>query len=53
VVVIGELERGQLVELHRFPDIYERFYAFAPSRKPPNGLVQEMIQNQRVEDEAA
>jgi LysR family transcriptional activator of nhaA len=46
VVVTGELERGQLVELHRFPDIYESFYAIAPGRKFPNVLVQEMIQNQ-------
>jgi LysR family transcriptional activator of nhaA len=47
VVVTGELERGQLVELHRFPDIYESFYAIAPGRKFPNVLVQEMIQSQR------
>jgi LysR family transcriptional activator of nhaA len=49
VVVTGELQRGQLVELHRFPDIYESFYAIAPGRKFPNMLVQEMIQSQRGE----
>jgi LysR family transcriptional activator of nhaA len=52
VVVKGELARGQLIELHRFPDIYESFYAIAPGRKTPNSLVQEMIQNQRDDSEA-
>lgn len=47
VVVKGELERGQLVELHRFPDIFESFYAIAPSRKTPNFLVQELIKTQQ------
>ncbi|MFK7909098.1 MAG: LysR family transcriptional regulator [Akkermansiaceae bacterium] len=43
VVVQGELERGQLVELHRFTDISESFYAIAPSRRTPNPLVDELI----------
>lgn len=47
VVVTGELERKQLVELHRFPDMYENFYAIAPSRKTPNTFVQEMIKTQQ------
>jgi len=45
VVVTGELKRGQLVVLQRFPDIYENFYAIAPGRKVPNALVQELIKH--------
>ncbi len=47
VVVTGELKREELIELHRFPDIFESFYAIAPSRKTPNPLVQEMIKAQQ------
>jgi len=43
VVVAGELERGQLVELHRFSDIRESFYAITPSRRFPNPLVGELL----------
>jgi len=44
VVVAGELARKQLVELHRFTDIREKFYAISPSRRFPNPLVEELIQ---------
>lgn len=43
VVVAGELERGQLVELHRFTEIKESFYAISPSRRFPNALVEEIL----------
>jgi len=43
VVVVGELERGLLVEHHRFTDIRENFYAVSPSRRFPNPLVEELI----------
>ena len=44
VVVAGELKRGQLIELHRFSEISERFYAISPSRRFPNPLVEELLQ---------
>ena len=44
VVVKGELERGQLVERYRFPDIRESFYAITPSRRFPNPLVKELLE---------
>lgn len=43
VVVRGELERGQLVELHRFIDLRESFYAITPGRRFPNPLVRELL----------
>jgi LysR family transcriptional regulator, transcriptional activator of nhaA len=43
VVVSGELERGQLVELYRFADIRENFYAISPSRRFPNPFVEELL----------
>lgn len=43
VVVAGELARGQLVELHRFTDIRESFYAISPGRRFPNALVAELL----------
>jgi LysR family transcriptional activator of nhaA len=43
VVVAGELKRGQLIELHRFADIYESFFAISPSRRFPNSLVEELL----------
>ncbi len=43
VVVSGELARGQLIELHRFADIRESFYAISPSRRFPNPLVAELL----------
>lgn len=43
VVVSGELERGLLVEHHRFSDICENFYAVSPSRRFPNPLVEELL----------
>jgi LysR family transcriptional activator of nhaA len=44
VVVSGELKRGQLIELHRFISIQERFFAISPSRRFPNPLVEELLQ---------
>ena len=43
VVVIGELDRGLLVEHHRFTDIRENFYAISPSRRFPNPLAPELL----------
>lgn len=43
VVVTGELQRGQLVELHRFKEIQENFYAISPSRRFPNPLAEELL----------
>ena len=43
VVVAGELRRKELVELYRFPDIRENFYAISPGRRFPNPLVEELI----------
>lgn len=43
VVVTGELKRGQLVELHRFKEIHENFYAISPARRFPNPLAEELL----------
>lgn len=43
VVVTGELQRGQLVEHHRFTEIHENFYAISPSRRFPNPLAEELL----------
>jgi LysR family transcriptional activator of nhaA len=43
VVVTGELKRGELVELHRFTEIRENFYAISPSRRFPNSLAEELL----------
>ena len=50
VVVDGELSRGQLVELHRFTDIRESFYAICPSRRVPNPLVEELLKNSTADE---
>jgi LysR family transcriptional regulator, transcriptional activator of nhaA len=44
VVVRDEIERGELVETHRIPQLKEAFYAITPSRKFPNPLVGELVQ---------
>lgn len=44
VVVRDELEGGQLVERHRFPEIKESFYAITQSRRFPNPLLRELMQ---------
>ena len=44
VVVRDEIERGELVETHRVPELRETFYAITPSRKFPNPLVGELVQ---------
>lgn len=43
VVVAGELKRRELVELHRFADIRESFFAISPSRRFPNPLVEDLL----------
>lgn len=45
VVVTGELKRGQLVEYHRFDEITENFYAILPTRRFPNTLADELLEN--------
>jgi len=47
VVVANELERGLLVERHRFRDIEEVFYAITPSRRFPNPRVAELMKGVR------
>lgn len=47
VVVTGELQRGQLVEHHRFKDIQEKFYAISPTRRFPNPLAKEFLSGMR------
>lgn len=44
VVVRDELEDGELVERHRFPEIKESFYAITQSRRFPNPLLRELMQ---------
>jgi LysR family transcriptional activator of nhaA len=44
VVVRDEIERGELVETHRVPELRETFYAITPSRKFPNLIVGELVQ---------
>ncbi len=44
VVVRDEIERGELVETHRIPQLKETFYAITPSRRFPNPLVGELVQ---------
>ena len=51
VVVRDEIERGELVETHRVPELRETFYAITPSRKFPNPLVGELVR--RMAKEAA
>lgn len=48
VVVTGELERGQLIELHRFKEIHENFYAISPSRRFPNALAEELLRTAKA-----
>ena len=43
VVVRDEIERGELVETHRIPQLKETFYAITPSRRFPNPLVGELV----------
>jgi LysR family transcriptional activator of nhaA len=44
VVVRDEIERGELVETHRVPELRETFYAITPSRKFPNVIVGELVE---------
>ena len=43
VVVQDELRRGELVEVHRFNEIRESFYAITPSRRFPNPEVASLL----------
>ncbi len=43
VVVKDELDSGELVERHRFPEIKETFYAITADRRFPNELVRILI----------
>jgi LysR family transcriptional activator of nhaA len=43
VVVRDEIDRGELVETHRVPELRETFYAITPSRRFPNPLVAELV----------
>ena len=43
VVVKDELESGELVERHQFPQIKESFYAITPSRRFPNLILRELM----------
>jgi LysR family transcriptional activator of nhaA len=45
VVVKDELESGLLVERHRLKEISETFYAITQSRRFPNSLLRELMQN--------
>jgi len=47
VVVRDELERGALVERHKFPQIKECFYAVTPSRRFPNALLRELMMKRK------
>jgi LysR family transcriptional activator of nhaA len=41
--VKDELENGELVERHKFPQIKESFYAITPSRRFPNLILRELM----------
>ncbi|MHB1319767.1 MAG: LysR family transcriptional regulator [Anaerolineae bacterium] len=43
IVVRNELESGLLVEVERFPELVETFYAITPTRRFPNPLLKELI----------
>lgn len=45
VVVANELQSGALVEYCRVPQIKESFYAITPTRRFPNPLLAEILQN--------
>ncbi|WP_022727964.1 LysR family transcriptional regulator [Fodinicurvata sediminis] len=45
IVVKDELENGRLVEIERFPQLSETFYAVTLSRRFPNPLLRELISN--------
>lgn len=47
VVVSRELKRGLLVEVYRFKDLSEIFYAITPSRRYPNELVGELLRERK------
>jgi LysR family transcriptional activator of nhaA len=43
VVVQDELKSKELIEVHRFDEIHESFYAISPSRKFPDPLSRELL----------
>jgi LysR family transcriptional regulator, transcriptional activator of nhaA len=47
VVVQDELNRGELVERHRIPEIKESFYAITPSRRFPNLILRDLVKEKR------
>ncbi|WP_404421567.1 LysR family transcriptional regulator [Nibricoccus sp. IMCC34717] len=48
VVVRDEFERGELTEVHHITQIQESFYAITPSRRFPNPLVRELVQEMQL-----
>lgn len=44
VVVRDEIQRGELIETHRIPELRETFHAITPSRRFPNPLVGELVE---------
>jgi LysR family transcriptional activator of nhaA len=53
VVVAGELQSRVLVEYCRVPQIKESFYAITPTRRFPNPLLAEILQNQGISTKPA
>ncbi|MEN3793932.1 LysR family transcriptional regulator [Fulvimarina sp. MAC3] len=47
IVVKDELERGELLEVERFPQLTETFYAITPTRRFPNPLLGEVMADER------
>ncbi len=47
VVVVDELKAGTLVELYRFRDLMEQFFAITQHRRFPNPLVAELLATRR------
>ena len=43
IVVRDELDRGDLLEIRRLPDLVETFYAITASRRFPNPLLRELV----------
>ena len=51
IVVTDELENGRLMEVDRFPQLTETFYAVTLSRRFPNPLLQELINGTKDESQ--
>jgi LysR family transcriptional activator of nhaA len=50
IVVRDELVSGELVEVAELPELRETFYAITPSRRFPNPLLKELVQEGRLDD---